>query len=59
MLDPNQHLWALAPNSGTTRYYDEVGSAYSGARADIGAMCRPRYARRARNPHFDGRFICG
>lgn len=40
LLDPDHHLWTLAPTSGAPRYHDEVGSAFLGAKADIGPMFR-------------------
>ncbi|MBS9533716.1 hypothetical protein KIH27_08970 [Mycobacterium sp. M1] len=40
ILNPDQHLWAAAPNSGAPRYFDEVGSAFLGAKTDIGALFR-------------------
>ena len=38
ILDANLHMWALAPTSGTPRYFDEIASAFLGAKTDIGAM---------------------
>lgn len=40
LLDPDHHLWSLAPTGGSPRYLDEVGSAFLGANADIGPMFR-------------------
>ncbi len=48
ILDTNMHMWASAPTSGAPRYFDEVASAFLGAKTDVGAMFRwdrpPGYA---------------
>jgi hypothetical protein len=39
ILNPNQFLWAATAEN-APRYFDDVGSAFLGARTDIGAMFR-------------------
>lgn len=36
LLNPDQHLWMMPPHASTTRYLDEVASAFLGAPADCG-----------------------
>jgi hypothetical protein len=38
VVDPNNLVWALSPKAGAQRFYDEAGTAFSGARSEIGAM---------------------
>jgi hypothetical protein len=49
VVDPNNLVWALSPRAGGQRFYDEAGSAFSGARTEIGAMFTWQ-----RPPGYDG-----
>jgi hypothetical protein len=38
VVDPNNYVWALSPRAGGQRFFDEAGTAFSGARTEIGAL---------------------